>query len=189
MFNFTISMESFSNHFLISMPHMNDPFFSKSLIYVCENNPEGSLGLIINKPMVSQNAADILHKTGLEGIQPTPDVYFGGPVNIEMGLILHDASYEIEGTLTVSNAVALTSNKQILSDLKEGGGPKQFRFSMGYTGWGQGQLEREIENGDWLLMPADVNFIFSIPDSDKWKAVTAQFGIDISDLGGSAGIA
>ena len=182
-------MESFSNHFLISMPHMNDPIFTKSLIYMCENNPEGSLGLIINKPMISQNAADILQKTGLEGIHPVPEVYFGGPVNIGMGLILHDANYEIEGTLTVSKAIALTSNKQILSDLKTGRGPEQFRFSMGYAGWGQGQLEREIENGDWLLMPADADFIFSIPDSDKWQAATTQFGIDISDLGGPAGIA
>ena len=189
MFNFTISMESFSNHFLISMPHLSDTIFTKSLIYMCENNPEGSLGLIINKPMVSQNVADILQKTGLEVIQPAPEVYFGGPVNIEMGLILHDASYEIEGTLNVSNAIALTSNKQILSDLKSGGGPKQFRFSMGYTGWGKGQLEREIENGDWLPMPADGDFIFTIPDSDKWKTAATRFGIDISDLGGSAGIA
>ena len=101
-------MESFSNHFLISMPHMNDPIFTKSLVYMCENNAEGSLGLIINKPIVSQNAADILQKTGLEEIHPTPDVYFGGPVNIEMGLILHDAGYETEGTLTVSKAIALT---------------------------------------------------------------------------------
>ena len=189
MFNFTISMESFSNHFLISMPHMNDPIFTKSMIYVCENNPEGSLGIIINKPMVYQNAVDILQKTGLEKIQPAPEIYFGGPVNIEMGLILHNAGYEIEGTLTVSNAIALTSNKQIINDLKTGGGPEQFRFSMGYAGWGQGQLEREIENGDWLLMPADVDFIFSIPDADKWKAVATRLGIDISDLGGSAGIA
>ena len=182
-------MKSFSNHFLISMPHMNDPIFTKSLIYMCENNPDGSLGLIINKPMVSQNAEDILQKTGLEEIQPAPEVYFGGPVNIGMGLILHDANYEIEGTLTVSKAIALTSNKQIISDLKEGEGPQQFRFSMGYTGWGQGQLEREIENGDWLLMPADGDFIFSVPDTAKWKTAVTQFGIDISDLGGSAGIA
>ena len=182
-------MESFSNHFLISMPHMNDPFFTKSLIFICENNHEGSLGLIINKPMVSLNVADILKKTGLEEIHPSPGVYFGGPVNIEMGLVLHDADYEIEGTLNVSNAIALTSNKKILSDLKTGEGPKQFRFSIGYAGWGQGQLEREIENGDWLLMPADVDFIFSIPDNDKWESAATQFGVNISDIGGSAGIA
>ena len=182
-------MESFSNHFLIAMPHMSDPIFTKSLIYMCENNPNGSLGLIINKPMVLQNVIDILQKTGLEEIQPSPEVYFGGPVNLGMGLILHDANYAIEGTLNISNSIALTSNKQIISDLKEGGGPQQFRFSMGYTGWEQGQLEREIENGDWLLIPADEDFIFSIPDTEKWQTATTRLGIDIANLGGSAGIA
>tara|TARA_Y100000590_G_scaffold353485_1_gene406386 strand:+ start:1994 stop:2563 length:570 start_codon:yes stop_codon:yes gene_type:complete len=189
MFNFTISMESFSNHFLISMPHMDDPIFTKSLIYMCENNSEGSLGIIINKPIVSKNAADIIQQTGLEKIKPSFDIYLGGPVNMQMGMILHDASYEIEGTLNVCNKVALTSNKKIVEDLQSGVGPEKFRFSMGYAGWGSGQLEREIENGDWLLMPADVEFIFSLSDTDKWRAAVTKFGINISDLGGSAGLA
>ena len=168
---------------------MNDPIFIKSLIYMCEHNPEGSMGIIINKPMISENAAEILQKTGLEQLQPLPEVYFGGPINMEMGLILHNADYETEGTLTVSKSVALTSNKQIVSDLKTGDGPNQYRFLLGYAGWDKGQLEREIENGDWLLMPADVDVIFSIPDTDKWQAATTKLGFDISDLGGSAGIA
>ena len=106
-----------------------------------------------------------------------------------MGLFLHDFSYDIEGTLSISKSVALTSNKQIVADLKNGNGPEEFRFSFGYAGWGKGQIEREIENGDWLLMPADDNFIFSISNSDKWKKAASQFGIDILDLGGSAGLA
>ena len=106
-----------------------------------------------------------------------------------MGLILHDANYNIEGTLTISKSVALTSNKQIVLDLKNGGGPDEFRFSFGYAGWGKSQIEREIENGDWLLMPADDDFIFSIPNTDKWKKAASKFGIDILDLGGSAGLA
>ncbi len=182
-------MKSFSNHFIISMPHMNDPIFSKSLIYICEHDDDGAMGLIINKPMISENAADIIQQTGLAQIEPLPDIYFGGPVNLEMGLILHDANYNIEGTLTISKSVALTSNKQIVLDLKNGGGPDEFRFSFGYAGWGKGQIEREIENGDWLLMPADDDFIFSIPNTDKWKKAASKFGIDILDLGGSAGLA
>ncbi len=182
-------MKSFSNHFIISMPHMNDPIFSKSLIYICEHDDDGAMGLIINKPMISENAADIIQQTGLAQIEPQPDIYFGGPVNLEMGLILHDANYNIEGTLTISKSVALTSNKQIVLDLKNGGGPDEFRFSFGYAGWGKGQIEREIENGDWLLMPADNDFIFSIPNTDKWKKAASKFGIDILDLGGSAGLA
>ena len=182
-------MKSFSNHFIISMPHMNDPIFSKSLIYICEHDNDGAMGLIINKPMISENAADIIQQTGLAQIKPPPDIYFGGPVNLEMGLILHDANYNIEGTLTISKSVALTSNKQIVLDLKNGDGPDEFRFSFGYAGWGKGQIEREIENGDWLLMPADDDFIFSIPNTDKWKKAASKFGIDILDLGGSAGLA
>ena len=168
---------------------MNDPIFSKSLIYICEHDKDGSMGLIINKPMISENAADIIQQTGLADINPAPEIYFGGPVNLEMGLILHDAGYNIEGTLSISKSVALTSNKKIVADLKNGDGPDEFRFSFGYAGWGKGQIEREIENGDWLLMPADDKFIFSIPNSDKWQKAASKFGIDILDLGGSAGLA
>ena len=168
---------------------MNDPIFSKSLIYMCEHNKDGSMGLIINKPLISENAAEIIQQTGLAQINPTPEIYFGGPVNLEMGLFLHDTTYDIEGTLSVSKSVALTSNKQIVADLKNGTGPEEFRFSFGYAGWGKGQIEREIENGDWLIMPADDNFIFSIPNSDKWQKAASQFGINILDLGGSAGLA
>ena len=168
---------------------MNDPIFSKSLIYICEHNQDGAMGLIINKPMISENAADIIQQTGLAQIKPPPDIYFGGPVNLEMGLILHDANYNIEGTLTISNSIALTSNKQIIADLKNGDGPGEFHFLFGYTGWGKGQIEREIENGDWLLMPADDKFIFSIPSFDKWQKSASKFGIDILDLGGPPGLA
>ena len=168
---------------------MNDPIFSKSLIYICEHDKEGAMGLIINKPMISENAADIIQQTGLAKIKPRPDIYFGGPVNLEMGLFLHEPSYNIEGTLSISKSVSLTSNKQIVADLKRGKGPGEYRFSFGYAGWGKGQIEREIENGDWLLMPADDKFIFSIPNSDKWQKAASKFGIDILDLGGSAGIA
>ena len=182
-------MEKLSNHFLISMPHIADPIFSKSLIYLCEHNSSGSMGIIVNKPMVSENTATILQKTGLEKIEPMPEIYFGGPVNIEMGLILHNSDYKIDGTLNVSNNISLTSNKQIISDLKAGNGPSLFRFSLGYTGWGKGQLNKEIENGDWLVIPADLDFIFTIPDVTKWEKTSNKLGIDISTISGSAGIA
>jgi len=189
MFNFTISMKSFSNHFLISMPHMNDPVFAKTLIYMCEHNSEGSMGVIINKPMVFNNATDVLKQTGLRNIKPTPKIYFGGPINVDTGFILHDSNYKTEGTLLISESLALSSNKQIVADLKEGIGPIIFRLSFGYAGWIGGQIEREITNGDWLVMPANDDFIFSIPDQDKWNQAADQFGIDITNLGGAAGLA
>ena len=84
---------------------MNDPIFSKSLIYMCEHNKDGSMGLIVNKPLISENGAEIIQQTGLAQINPTPEIYFGGPVNLEMGLFLHDTSYDIEGTLSISKSV------------------------------------------------------------------------------------
>ena len=74
-------MKSFSNHFLISMPNMNDPIFSKSLIYLCQHDIDGAMGVIINKPMVKENASEIIQKTGLDIIKPMPKIYFGGPIN------------------------------------------------------------------------------------------------------------
>jgi putative transcriptional regulator len=182
-------MKSLSNHFIISMPHMNDPIFSKSLIFICEHNKDGAMGIIINKPMISENTEDIINQTGLSQINPSPEIYFGGPVKLDMGIILHDSSYTTDGTLPISKTIALTSNNKIIDDLKNGSGPSVFRFSFGYSGWEEEQLEREIENGDWLLMPADDNFIFSVPNADKWEKAALKFGIDILDLGGSAGIA
>ena len=156
---------------------------------MCQHDKDGAMGIIINKPMFSENAAEIIQKTGLIQINPPPEIYFGGPINIEMGFFLHDTSYEIKGTLPISKSVLLTSNKQIVSDLKSGKGPEEYCFSFGYAGWGKGQIEREIENGDWLIMPADDDFIFSISNSEKWQKAASQFGIDILDLGGSAGLA
>ena len=74
---------------------MNDPIFSKSLIYMCEHNKDGAMGLIINKPMISENTAEIIQQTGLSKISPKPEIYFGGPVNLEMWLFLHDTTYNI----------------------------------------------------------------------------------------------
>ena len=171
------------------MPHMNDPIFSKSLIYICEHDKDGSMGLIINKPMISENAADIIQQTGLAQINPLPDIYFGGPVNLEMGLILHNASYTIEGTLSISKSVALTSNKKIVADLKNGDGPSEFRFSFGYACWGKGQLEREIENGDWLLQASNIKLLFDIPSEEIWEHATKSLGININDISNIGGMA
>ena len=181
-------MKDLSNYFLISMPHLNDPIFSKSLIYICQHDKNGAMGIIINKPMQSKNSKEIIYKTGLEVINPIPEIYFGGPVDIEMGIFLHDCSYDIEGTLSISDTISLTSNKKIVSDIKNGNGPQKFKFLFGYAGWSEGQIEKEIENGDWLLMPSDDKFIFSISNSEKWERATLKFGIDISNLGGSAGL-
>ena len=177
-------MNNFSNHFLISMPHMSDPFFQKSLVYICEHDNKGAMGMVINKTMPSENVQDILIQTGLTKINPHPEVYLGGPIAIDMGLILHDASYKSDGELIITSKIKLTSNNQIIKDIVNNNGPNDYIFSLGYSGWGQGQLEREIEDGDWLIMPADYKYIFNIPNHSKWSTAAVQFGIDINQFSG-----
>ena len=181
-------MTNFSNHFLVSMPHMNDPFFEKSLIYICEHDDDGAMGIIINKTLPSQNVQEILTQTGLNKVKPYPEIFIGGPIATNMGLILHDSGYESDGELKISTKIKLTSNNQIIEDIINNNGPKDYLFLLGYSGWSQGQLEQEIENGDWLFMPANYKQIFQKPSSSKWNDTATQFGIDINSFnGGTAG--
>ena len=166
------------------MPHMSDPFFQKSLVFICEHDADGAMGVIVNKPMPSENVQDVLNQTGLNHLKPLPDVYFGGPVGVDMGLFLHDNSYHSEGELKIGNKIILTANNQIIIDLKQKAGPLNYLFTLGYAGWGKGQLEREIEDGDWLVMPSENKFIFDLPNQEKWKNAATHFGIDINSFSG-----
>ena len=146
------------------------------------------MGIIINKNVSNKKSKLILKETGLNSIQPNPDIYFGGPVQMNRGLILHSCDYANSDSKIVSKHISITSNEEILDDLANGKGPDKFRFTFGYAGWGENQLEREFENGDWLLLPASTGFIFDIPDNDKWAKAANSFGIDILDISGNTGI-
>ena len=170
------------------MPHLVDAYFSKSIIYICEHEHDGSIGLIINKNISNNKSEYILKESGLNSINPIPNIYFGGPVQMHRGLILHTCDYANYDSKVLSKHISITSNEQILSDLVNGCGPNKFRFTFGYAGWGESQLEREFENGDWLLLPASSGLIFDIPDNNKWEDAAKSFGIDIYDIFGSTGI-
>ena len=185
-------MDSLRDYFLISMPHLTDTFFEKSVIYICEHDAQGAMGLLVNRPLASAKVANILEALGIGPEDKHihfQEVFFGGPVQPNLGFVLHSSDYEIDGTVQVSEAVSLTTNFDIVRDIKKGRGPEQFRFTLGYAGWGPEQLDREIANGDWLVIPAATDFIFDKPDQVKWKEAARQFGIEISQMSGSGGLA
>ena len=185
-----MEIKGLKNHFLVSMPSINDPIFKRSIILICRDTKEGSMGLIINKPIDNILKTNPMLETNLEDTYPKGSkIYFGGPVGLNIGCVLHESTYQTDKTLNISKELSLTSDKKIIKDIRKNNGPDNFMFALGYAGWDRGQLISEIENGDWLLMPADIDFIFSVPDKDKWKSAATQFGVDISALGGSAGIA
>ena len=172
-------MNKLSNIFLINMPHLSqDPVFGQSLIYICEHNNEGAMGLMINKPLQKEQSSDILKEIGLNN----QSVYFGGPVSPEKGFILHDCDYKKDETMLISNTAAISYSNEIINDIKNGSGPSIFRLIMGYSGWDAGQLEEELENGDWMVIPSSKDLIFSKTDKDKWDIVISDFDINIRSV-------
>ena len=171
---------------------MQDPYFNRSVVFMCEHNKDGAMGLIVNKPFSDpalKELFDSFYDDADEILKSVEQVYFGGPVMVERGIVLHSSHYQSEDSIKISNDFFLSSHKKTLEDLSKQNGDAECRLLLGHAGWTSGQLEREIENGDWLLMPADDKFIFSTPNSDKWVKAASKFGIDILDLGGSAGLA
>jgi len=184
-----MELKKLKNFFLIATPSLHDTIFKKSIILICEHDKKGSMGLILNKPMINKKNKSLFIDNIFNDKKIDSKIYFGGPVNINTCFILHDSSYLTNETVQISKELSLTSNKKIISDLKKGHGPETYRLNIGYAGWDAGQLEEEIENGDWLLTPAQQNFVFKTPDEKMWVQSTEKFGLNIQDICGQSGTA
>ena len=183
------AIANLTNHFLIAMPGLNDPFFARTVTYLCQHGEEGALGIIINRPS-ELTLADIMEQMEIEFQEPAIGqipVYFGGPVQPERGFILHEPSGTWSSTLTISDSVALTTSRDILEAIGQGQGSKNILVALGYAGWGKGQLEREIVENSWLNAPASQSILFKQPAADRWKAAAELMGVDISLLTAQAG--
>jgi len=178
-----------SNHFLISTPSLSDTIFKKSIILLCEHNKKGSMGIILNKPMLTKENKSLFLDALFDDNKIDSKIYFGGPVNLNTCFILHDSNYLTKETIQISDELSITSNHKIINDLKNGDGPNTYRLNIGYAGWNSGQLEEEIKNGDWLLTPAPSDFIFNVPDDKMWAQSTEKLGLNIQDICGPSGSA
>lgn len=187
-----------TNHFLIAMPGMVDEMFARSVVYVCEHSERGALGLIINKPG-EINMADLFAKVDLPlargdlGAQP---VFHGGPVQTERGFVLHEPIV-VEGlapdqsvyasTLTVPGGLEMTTSKDVLEALSSGGGPRRVLVTLGYSAWGEGQLESEIAGNSWLTVDADTRLIFETPIEQRYERALRLLGLEAWMLAPDAG--
>jgi putative transcriptional regulator len=178
-----------TNHFLIAMPAMADPNFSRTLTYVAEHNDQGALGIIVNRPLdmtlttLFERIDLPLHAAGFEA-QP---VYFGGPVQTDRGFVLHRPAGEWHSTLKVNDDIGLTSSRDILQSLGENGEPGEVLVSLGYAGWSPGQLEQELAANAWLTVPADLSIIFDLPPEERFAAALQELGVDFANLSEVAG--
>lgn len=183
------AIANFTNHFLIAMPGMTDPFFARTVTYLCQHSPEGALGIIINRP-IELSLGDIMEQMEIEirneAIRQMP-IYFGGPVQPERGFVLHEPATTWNSTLIVSDTIALTTSRDILEAVGQGEGPRRILVALGYAGWGKGQLEKEIVENAWLNAPADSAILFDRPPAQRWRAAADHMGVDISLLTAQAG--
>ncbi len=180
---------SLTNHFLIAMPTMEDPYFAKSLVFVAEHNDEGALGVIVNRP-IDMNLATLFRKIdvplGEEVLGDSP-VLFGGPVQTDRGFVLHRPLGTWQSTLAVSQEIGLTTSRDVLQSLGLGGSPQDMVVTLGYSGWGAGQLEHELAQNAWLTVPADPKILFELPHEQKLASALQLLGIDPANLAGHAG--
>lgn len=190
---------NFTHHFLIAMPGLEDEMFSKSVIYMCEHSERGALGLVINKPS-DINLQKLFEKVELplhrQDLTLTP-VFQGGPVQTERGFVLHESvilpgsEFPHESiyasTMTIPGGLEMTTSKDVLEALSSGYGPRKVFVSLGYSSWGQGQLESEISDNSWLTVKADPAVIFDTPVEQRYAKALMLLGLESWMLSPEAG--
>lgn len=173
-------IEDLHDHFLIATAELDDSYFSRSVIYICSHEPQGTMGMVVNRPMTDIDFEQIITNTGaLSGIDPVrnPIILNGGPVDENRGFVIHSSDYIHESTQKVSGDVNLSANSEIVSAIATGHGPKRLNFCLGYAGWGPSQLEDEIADNAWLVVPADAYILFDVPLEQRYEACLQKLGL------------
>jgi len=174
-----------THHFLIAMPGLEDEGFSKSVIYLCEHSERGALGLIINKPS-DINVQGLFDKVELplrrEDLTHAP-VFQGGPVQTERGFVLHESMMPgseavYASTMSIPGGLEMTTSKDVLEALSTGAGPRKVFVSLGYSAWGEGQLELELLDNSWLTVAADLGVIFDTPVAERYDKALKLLGLE-----------
>ncbi len=177
------------NHFLIAMPTLADPNFSRTVTYLCAHSEEGAMGIVINRPL-ELNLGEMLGHLDIEVCDHRVgqmQVLQGGPVQRDRGFVLHSPPGEWDAMLEVAEGIAVATSRDILAALAEGEGPEYSAVALGYAGWGAGQLEQELAANAWLSGPADRAIIFDLPFEERWDAAAGMLGVDLDLLSSEAG--
>ncbi|MCB1747458.1 MAG: YqgE/AlgH family protein [Gammaproteobacteria bacterium] len=178
-----------TNHFLIAMPTLEDPNFSRTVTYICAHNAEGAMGIVINRPL-DLALGDVLEQMDLaakdDAVAASP-VFQGGPVHTDRGFILHRPAQAWNSNVSVTDDVGLATSRDILEAIAGGSGPADYLVALGYAGWGAGQLEQEMADNAWLSGPADPELIFATPVERRWAAAAQRIGVDIGALSRDVG--
>ncbi len=187
-----------THHFLIAMPGLSDAVFARSVVYVCEHSERGALGLVINKPS-DINLKGLFEKVqlplGRDDLQQLP-VFQGGPVQTDRGFVLHEPFFAdadkpeepvYASTMSIPGGLEMTTSKDVLEALSTGNGPRRVLVSLGYSAWGEGQLESELGDNSWLTVDADLSVIFDTPVEQRYERALQLLGLQVWMLSPQAG--
>lgn len=178
-----------SNHLLVALPSLHDPHFVRSVALVCQHDGDGAMGVVVNRPS-EYTLGEVLQQMGIasdsDALQ-SQVVLAGGPVHPERGFVLHDGDREWDSTLAVGGGLYLTTSRDVLEAMARGDGPVQAVVALGCAGWGAGQLEHELVEDSWLVVPARREVLFGLPLEQRWQAAAGSIGVDLVNYASHSG--
>lgn len=174
---------------VVAMPNMKDPRFENTVIFICGHDQSGAMGLVINKLVENITLNSLLEQLQIEIEEVIEDkpIYYGGPVEMGRGFVLHSAEYTHDSSVKIGDDLMLTATIEILRDIARSKGPEKCLLALGYAGWSPGQLEQEIQSNCWLEVEADNQVLFETPLDQRWKKTLLNLGIDPAMLSVEAG--
>lgn len=183
-------LSTLKNHFLIAMPTLTDPYFKKSVVYLCEHDDEGAMGFIINFP-VKLTVQELLSNVETIEHQPEPpltnSVYLGGPLELERGFVLHSPLTDNSQSTELNNQLLMSNSNAVLSTLGTDNEPDKYMVTLGYASWESGQLEQEMNDNHWLTIESENDIIFNTPVDQRWTESLQRLGITPEQLTTTSG--
>lgn len=173
--------QKFGNHLLIALPSLRDQYFERSVTLICQHDADGAMGLMVNRPS-DYTVGEVLQQMGVTSDNDALKaqvVLAGGPVHPERGFVLHEGDHTWDSSLEVGDGLYLTTSRDVLEAMARGEGPVQALVALGCAGWGAGQLEQELVDDSWLLVPNRRDVVFQLPMAQRWQAAAGSIGVDL----------
>jgi len=183
------STTSLAHHLLIAMPSQADPNFKRTVVYVCEHQAQGTVGLIINRPMLYPLSLvfDQLQIEALSAEQNHKPLLFGGPIQPERGFVIHRPFGDWRSSLALQDDVTVTTSNDIIRAIAQDHGPKDVLVTLGYVGWSENQLDHEVMDNIWLVCPYTSELLYDIPFEERWEYAGLTIGVHMNQLTSSVG--
>lgn len=185
----SINLNNLTHHFLIATPKMPDKRFARALVYICRHDAQGALGLIVNAPLLDTSIARLFDDLEIDSSSNDSILHelalSGGPVHPEVGFVLHTGQPTWASSFAISENICITTSRDILENIAmgtTGSSVGHFHLCLGHASWGKQQLITEIESGDWLVCPADLQLLFNTPFDERWHIAGEKIGVNLDYL-------